>query len=281
MDNSNVITHSGKDLIKILDEEINDLHKYFSNLSPSLFTNPSSADGWTNADVLSHITMGALSYHMYLSRALEGMLDPPEGLPSPKKGYLQPDVSTTILESTTQLKYDNVSTLIDMFGANCNKLHVLLSTIGDDEWDKPNGAVIEIPQKAPAGSVTSSAKEQYKNEDSFMFLNRVRDATIHWVNPGHRDGQNSHNVSATVYIGPNEWDEVGEWMWSNRWFYNGMSCFPQTQEYDQPPFETINKKTYDKMMVALKNVDLSQVYENEDNTDFGNELACAGGSCEI
>ena len=137
MDNSNVITHSGKDLIKILDEEINDLHKYFSNLSPSLFTNPSSADGWTNADVLSHITMGALSYHMYLSRALDGILEPPEGLPSPQKGYLQTDVSTTILESTKQLEYDNMSALVDMFVANCHKLHVLLSTIGDAEWNKP------------------------------------------------------------------------------------------------------------------------------------------------
>ena len=137
MNSINVITHSGKDLIKILDEEINDLRQYFSNLSPSLFTNPSSADGWTNADVLSHITMGALSYHMYLSRALEGILDPPEGLPSPQKGYLQTDVSTTILESTKQLEYGNVSTLIDMFAANCHKLHELLSNIGDDEWNKP------------------------------------------------------------------------------------------------------------------------------------------------
>ena len=106
MDNSNVITHSGKDLIKILDEEINDLHKYFSNLSPSLFTNPSSADGWTNADVLSHITMGALSYHMYLSRALEGILDPPEGLvrlrlvPAPPPERLGPPPHTS---SSTQL----------------------------------------------------------------------------------------------------------------------------------------------------------------------------------
>ncbi len=153
--------------------------------------------------------------------------------------------------------------------------------VEDDAWDKPNGAVIEIPQKAPAGAVTSSAKEPNRNENSFMFLNRVRDATIHWVNPGHRDGQNSHNVSATVYIKENEWDEVGEWMWSNRWFYNGMSCFPEMQQYDQPPFETCTKETYEKMMQSLTNVDLSQVYENDDNTDFGNELACAGGSCEI
>ena len=137
MNSSYVVTHSGKDLIKILDDEINDLHEYFLKLSPSLFANPSSADGWTNADVLSHITMGALSYHMYLSRALDGILEPPEGLPSPQKGYLQTDVSTTILESTKQLGYDNISTLVDMFVANCHKFHLLLSSIGDDAWNKP------------------------------------------------------------------------------------------------------------------------------------------------
>ena len=137
MSSSNLITHTGKELISILDAEISDLHVYFSNLSPSLFSKRSSADGWTNADVLSHITMGALSYHMYLSRALEGILDPPEGLPSPKKGYLQTNVSTTILESTKQLEYDNVSNLVDMFAENCHKLHVLLLTIGDSDWDRP------------------------------------------------------------------------------------------------------------------------------------------------
>jgi len=153
--------------------------------------------------------------------------------------------------------------------------------VKDDVWDEVSGAVIEIPQKAPASAVTSSAKEAHRNEDAFMFLERVRNATIHWVNPGHSDGQNSHNVSATVYIFEDEWDEVGEWMWSNRWFYNGMSCFPQKQEYAQAPFETCSKKTYEKMMQSLKNVDLAQVYEDDDNTDFGNDPACGGDGCEI
>ena len=147
--------------------------------------------------------------------------------------------------------------------------------VEDDKFNT-DGAVIEIPQKAPVGALTS------KNEDSFMFLNRVRNATIHWVNPGHADGQNSHNVSATVYIKDNEWDEVGEWMWTNRYFYNGLSCFPANEgAYDQAPFETSTSKTYDKMKTSLKKVDLSQVYEYDDNTQFGNEPACGGDNCEI
>ena len=144
----------------------------------------------------------------------------------------------------------------------------------EDDFN-PDGGIISIPQKSPVGALTS------KEEDSFMFLERVRNSTIHWVNPGHTDGQNSHNVSATVYIKENEWDEIGEWMWRNRYFYNGLSCFPEMIKYPQAPFESCTKEKYEKMMVSLKSVDLSKIIEEDDNTDFANELACAGGACEI
>ena len=35
------------------------------------------------------------------------------------------------------------------------------------------------------------------------------------------------------------------------------------------------------MMNSLKDVNLSNVIELDDNTDLSGELACAGGSCEI
>jgi len=35
------------------------------------------------------------------------------------------------------------------------------------------------------------------------------------------------------------------------------------------------------MMKALKDVDLSNILEVDDNTNLSGELACAGGSCEI
>ena len=42
-----------------------------------------------------------------------------------------------------------------------------------------------------------------------------------------------------------------------------------------------SKETFEKLFETLKSVDLSHVLEMEDNTDLQNELACAGGSCEI
>ena len=145
-----------------------------------------------------------------------------------------------------------------------------------EDMDNPDGMIIEIPQKAPTGALT---KDQ---EDTFMFLERVKNTTVRWVNPGHNNGQNTHNVSATVYINKGDWDEVGEWMWLNRHFYNGLSCFPNDEtSYNQPPFEACSKNRYEEMLKSLKTLDLSQIVETEDDTNFGQEAACAGGACEI
>ena len=35
------------------------------------------------------------------------------------------------------------------------------------------------------------------------------------------------------------------------------------------------------MLKSLKTLDLSQIVETEDDTNFGQEAACAGGACEI
>ena len=100
--------------------------------------------------------------------------------------------------------------------------------------------------------------------------------------PGHIKGQNTHNVSATVSIKDEEWEQVGEWMWENRDSYTGLSVLPfDGGSYKQAPFEDCDKETFEKLFETLKSVDLSHVLEMEDNTDLQNELACAGGSCEI
>jgi hypothetical protein len=43
----------------------------------------------------------------------------------------------------------------------------------------------------------------------------------------------------------------------------------------------VTKETYEEMLTALTEVDLSKIIETEDNTDLSGELACAGGSCEV
>jgi len=102
------------------------------------------------------------------------------------------------------------------------------------------------------------------------------------IKAGHRRGQNTHNVSATISIKESEWIDVGEWMWENRDHYNGLSVLPHDGgSYVQAPFEDCSSEKYEKMVESLQAVDLTRVVELEDNTDLKSEVACAGGKCEV
>jgi ribonucleoside-diphosphate reductase alpha chain len=93
---------------------------------------------------------------------------------------------------------------------------------------------------------------------------------------------NSHNVSATISVKENEWELVGEWMWENREYYNGLSVLPYDGgSYIQAPFEDCTVDTYNLMLESLSEVDLTKVNEISDQTNLSGELACVGGSCEV
>jgi ribonucleoside-diphosphate reductase alpha chain len=155
-------------------------------------------------------------------------------------------------------------------------LNIYHPELVEDEYFRPHDtAVISVPQKAPDGAIM-------RTESVFNLLDRVKKVTKEWVRPGHRSGQNTHNISATISIKEDEWDLVGEWMWSNRDYYNGLSVLPYSNHtYQQAPFEDCDKETYEEMMKSLTEIDLTKVVELQDNTDLSGELACAGGACEV
>lgn len=146
----------------------------------------------------------------------------------------------------------------------------------EDEAFRPHDtAVISIPQKAPEGAIM-------RTESSFDLLERVKKVSQEWIAPGHRSGNNTHNVSATVSIKDGDWDAVGEWMWENRSSYNGLSVLPYSDHtYLQSPFEDCTKEEYERLMKTLVDVDLSKIIELTDETDLRGELACSGQSCEV
>jgi ribonucleoside-diphosphate reductase alpha chain len=146
----------------------------------------------------------------------------------------------------------------------------------EDEYFRPHDtAVISVPQKAPEGSIL-------RHESALDLLSRVKFFYQNWIKPGHRTGQNTHNISATVSIKEEEWEEVGKWMWENRKFYNGLSVLPFSEHtYKQAPFEDCTKEQYEELMKSLHNIDLSKVVEFADMTNLMGEVACAGGACEV
>jgi ribonucleoside-diphosphate reductase alpha chain len=147
----------------------------------------------------------------------------------------------------------------------------------EDEYFRPHDtAVITVPQKAPEGAIL-------RNESPFQLLERIKKVTQEWIKPGHRSGYNSHNVSATISLKPEEWELAGEWMWNNREFYNGLSVLPYSDHsYKQAPFEDCTKEEFERLYSKIHTIDLSKVIEMTDETNLSGEIACGGSlGCEI
>ena len=148
----------------------------------------------------------------------------------------------------------------------------------DDVFKPTIQAIISVPQKAPEGAFLRN------NTSALDLLERVKQFNMEWVKPGHRKGSNTNNVSATISIKPEEWEQVGKWMWDNRKTYNGISVLPYDNgSYVQAPFQTCTKEKYEELSSHLHTLDLTKVVEMDDFTDLTAEAACAGGggSCEL
>jgi ribonucleoside-diphosphate reductase alpha chain len=146
----------------------------------------------------------------------------------------------------------------------------------EDDVLRPTDTVcVRIPVKAPEGSIL-------RTETAIDTLERVKRFATEWILPGHVNGDNTHNVSATISILEDGWKEVGEWMWTNREVYNGLSVLPYFGgTYKQAPFEDITEEEYTNRVNSLTSIDLTKVIEMDDSVDFGQVAACAGGACEI
>lgn len=146
----------------------------------------------------------------------------------------------------------------------------------EDEYFSPKTtAVITVPQKAPKGAIT-------RTESTIDLLERVKLISRDWVKNGHVKGENTHNVSCTVSVRPDEWKIVGEWMWVNKEYYNGLSVLPfDGGTYKQMPFSDCTEEEYNELAKSLNNIDLSKVIELQDNTNLNDQAACGGGNCEI
>jgi len=146
----------------------------------------------------------------------------------------------------------------------------------EDDFFKPDiQAVVSVPQKAPEGAI-------YRTESPMDLLERTKKFNVEWVKQGHRKGANTNNVSATISVKQDEWDQVGEWMWKNKNTFNGLSVLPYDNgSYTQAPFEDITEDKFKEMESHLNNIDLKKIIEMTDETDLKDQAACAGGACEI
>src|SRR3989344_4478928 len=129
--------------------------------------------------------------------------------------------------------------------------------------------VLEFPVKAPAGAV-------FKDEVSALDLMKEwKRLKKHFV---------EHNPSATIYVGPDEWIAVGNFVYENWDWVGGLSFLPRSEHvYQLAPYEEITKEEYERRARAINHIDFSKLsqYEASDNTTGAKEFACVSGVCEI
>ena len=146
----------------------------------------------------------------------------------------------------------------------------------EDDFFKPNiQAIISVPQKSPEDAI-------YRTESALDLLERTKRLNLEWVRAGHRKGANTNNVSTTVSVKQDEWEDVGKWMWKNKNTFNGLAVLPYDNgTYTQAPFEDITEEKFEEMVSYLHSVDLKKIIEITDETDLKDQAACAGGACEV
>lgn len=157
-----------------------------------------------------------------------------------------------------------------------NYLKRAIPRLIEDDVCKPHTqAVVSLPMKAPEGAIT-------RDESAKDLLERCVRLNKEWIRPGHRKGANTHNVSATINVKNNEWEEVKEIVWKNIDNINGMTFYAYDGgNYPQRPFEECTKSEYEELLGFARNIDLSKIIEENDDTNLSGESACSGGACTI
>jgi len=129
--------------------------------------------------------------------------------------------------------------------------------------------VLEFPVKAPEGAIF---KDEVSALDLMKEWKRLKE---HFV---------EHNPSATIYVGPNEWLAVGNFVYENWDWIGGLSFLPRSEHvYQLAPYEAITKEEYERRSKFIGKIDFSKLsqYEAVDNTTGAKEFACVSGVCEV
>lgn len=155
-------------------------------------------------------------------------------------------------------------------------LKLVIPDLVEDDLFSTRDVVVTIPQESPEDSIVREKESATTLMDRVLFYNE------NWVRPGHRSGKARHNVSCTINYKDDEVELLAKRMWDEREVYSGISLLPYDGgNYKQAPFEECTKEVFESMNKLVKDIDLTQVLEMDDQTNMAEQLACAGGVCEI
>lgn len=134
----------------------------------------------------------------------------------------------------------------------------------------PSLLVFEFPLEAPEGALTRHDMTAIDMLENWLVWKK------NWA---------EHSVSTTVYVEPNEWLAVGNWVYEHWDDVSGLAFLPKSHHnYLLAPYEEIDQATYERLNASFpQKINWAKLrrYETEDMTTTAQELACVGGVCEL
>lgn len=148
--------------------------------------------------------------------------------------------------------------------------------------------IISFPIEIDANIKT---KLNYNAVEHLKYIGKIKHF---WVNKGTSEYKNEpivpNNVSATVEVASDEWDNVAAIMYCNSHLYGGVSFLPKFEKhYPNLPFTRISSQEeedeYNSMVEYLNNnnIDFRKIFSKKGEVDTASMMgmACGAGGCEI
>lgn len=144
--------------------------------------------------------------------------------------------------------------------------------------------VVTFPITVPKQAVIKS------DLTAIQHLEIIKNTQQNWVIPGTSKYNKlpiTHNVSCTVLVDDNEWDNVFQFIYDNKKYFSAVSLLPKKGDkiYKQPPMEIISSPEdeikWNDLISKYKPVNYKHLTEDDDNTKLVDNMSCANGQCEI
>ena len=120
--------------VNLVEIEASRLRDFLAELSEAQWSRNSSCEGWSVADVASHLSAGANSWANSIARAVDGDSGPPAGRTPLAPGERGSEI---ISQSAIPCRQEAGSSLMEKFIAGYEALGQCLALLKEDDWGKP------------------------------------------------------------------------------------------------------------------------------------------------
>lgn len=138
--------------------------------------------------------------------------------------------------------------------------------VGQSDLNSSQVWVFELPAKAPEGAVVRA------DITALQQLEYWKMWKLNWT---------EHNPSCTIYVAPDEWDQVYAWVFHNWSIIGGLSFLPKNDHiYDLAPYEEITHDDYQRLASKIR-WDGQPLNAWAGEQAGSTDAACAGDFCEF